>query len=393
MGLGRVCDRLSNCQGCSECYGRGPRIPWADANDTTAEWICPTLDQFKVLSHTARGKQFLAMEVAQGDLPVTDDLIQIFYSDPGCGLCTSICPQLSLDFLKAMREEIAERGLLPEPNRKLDLNIRERHNIFGSPPERRANWARGLKLSKKGETLYFAGCYASYRQPSSAQAAVKILRACGVETAYLAEDEWCCGLHPAWSSQRNIEVEMAYHNLEKILESGAQRVVFSCAGCYSSFKTRYREIAKLDFEIMHMAELLVELLHNGRLQMPHGHKKKVTYHDPCHLGRGHLGKNSEVYMVPRELLKSMDSVELIEMAFNSRWSYCCGGGAGVVSAAYPNVTKSMSRKRLKEAKEAASILLTTCPRCIENLTDTAKEQHLNISVKDLTSFLAEEMGI
>jgi len=393
MGLARVKDRLYHCEGCSQCYGRGPRIPWADAMDTTPEWICPALDQFKMLSYTARGKQYLAKEVSSGDLPITDALIQIFYSDPGCGLCASICPQPSLEILKAMREEIAERGLLPEPNRKLDQNIKERNNIFGAQTNRRGDWAKEFELPKVGKTLYFAGCYASYRQPDTAKAVVKILRAVGIDVAYLAEEEWCCGLHSGWSSQRDIEAEMAQHNLERIKNSGAERAVFSCAGCYRTFKMDYPQIEKYDFEAIHVVELLAELIHDGKLRLPRGSKKKVTYHDPCHLGREHLGRGVEVYREPREVIKSISGVELVEMELNGRWSYCCGGGASVVSAAYPEVTRFMSRKRLLEAKKVSSILLTTCPRCIENFRSAAREDGLDISIQDLACFLAEGMGL
>jgi Fe-S oxidoreductase len=186
---------------------------------------------------------------------------------------------------------------------------------------------------------------------------------------------------------------MAQHNLEMIKNSGAERVVFSCAGCYSTFKTDYSQIENYDFEAMHVVELLAELIRDGKLQLPQGSEKKVTYHDPCHLGRDHLGRGVEVYREPREVIRSIPGVQLEEMELKGRWSYCCGGGASVVSAAYPEVTSLMSRKRLLEAQEASSILLTTCPRCIENFRSAARKEDLDISIHDLTCFLVEVMGL
>src|SRR4030042_937959 len=185
-GLERVKDHLTRCNACTECYGRGPLIPYVNGADSVP-WICPILDQFKFLSYSPRSQQALARAVAYGHLTPDESVKKVFYSCTTCGICDTICPRPLLDTVRAMRETIRKDypALYPESMLKRGENIKRKHNFFGGNEEARGRWATDLDLKGKGDLLYFAGCYASYRPPETAQAVIRLLRKAGLKVAIL----------------------------------------------------------------------------------------------------------------------------------------------------------------------------------------------------------------
>ena len=384
---------LDRCYAESTCYGRGSLVPFAHGLQPVDDWICPVLDYAGFFSYTPRSKLFLAREVLAGNMQIDEQLVRIFYSCPDCGSCDTLCPLPHLEISRAMKERIAEEGYIPEPNRKLNDNLRQNQNLFGAPNANRARWAKGLQIPKQGKVLYFAGCYHSYRQPETARAVIKILRAAGIDAAFLAGDEWCCGLHAGFSGDRDLEREMANHNIKVIERCGAEKVVFSCPSCYRTFRTDYPQLSNYSFQVMHIVEVLSELLKEGKIEInSKGEQEvtKVTYHDPCHMGKHHLGRGFNLYKAPRDVIMSIPGVEFLEMQRHGLWADCCGGGSSVVSSAYPKVTKYLSQKRLSQVQEDVA-LLTTCPRCVENLRRSAKDLNRNLVVADLVSFVGERI--
>ena len=252
----------------------------------------------------------------------------------------------------------------PEPIRKIDTRVQERHNTFGARAKR-SEWAEGLGLPAKGELLYFAGCYASYPQTEIARATVAILRKAGLNPAYLAEGEWCCGVTQFHDGSAALAVDMARHNIEMIKSSGARSVVTGCAECYKSLKLEYPAVlGDLPFEVLHISELLAGLLGEGRIslekELP---EKKITYHDPCHLGR-----YCHVFEPPRSMIRAMPGVELMEMKRHHDYAWCCGHGADMVNSVQPGLASDIAQDRMAEAKESgAKAVITACPRCVQGL--------------------------
>ena len=115
-GLERVKEQLTRCIACTECYGRGPLIPYTDSVDPVPSWICPILDQFKFIAYTARSQQALARKVAYGHITPEESIKKVFYSCTTCGICNTICPRPLVDTVRAMREHIKAEcpGLYPE---------------------------------------------------------------------------------------------------------------------------------------------------------------------------------------------------------------------------------------------------------------------------------------
>ena len=314
----------------------------------------------------------------------------------GCKRCDVACGKTDaqgnkvIDECKitiAMREEIVKAGLEPEVLKKIDRTIDESHNPFGMPAARRNKWAEGMDLPASGDTVYFAGCYASLRCTKIAKATVGVLKAAGVDVAYLGEDEWCCGVPQLNDGNTELAERIIAHNVEALKASGCKRVVTSCAGCFHALKSDYTEIyGELPFEVVHTSELIAQLIEEGKLEFSDEVSETVTYHDPCHLGR-HEG----VYDAPRAILNAIPGVELREMPMNREAAWCCGGGS-IVSNVFPELTEAVSEDRVKEAKTTeAGMIISACPSCENNLSTEARKQ--GIKVEDINVLAARALGL
>ncbi len=388
MGLERVRGELFRCISCSECYGRGPNIPFKDAANATPYWTCPILEKFGFLTYSPQGLMFIADKVYYKNFPISEDLIPIYYSCVSCNRCGTQCTRPFLDVFRAMKEEMALKGMgPPQEVRKANENIRVAHNFMGAKPAARTEWAKGLNLPRKGEVVFFAGCYGSFRNPKISQGAVEVLRAAGIDVAYMGEEEWCCGMMSGWSGQPEIEREMARHNVDVLREMGARTVVIACAEGYRTFIKDYPEITgPLPFKVLHTSQLVSTLLKEGRLKLKRELREKVTYHDPCFLGR-----HCHEYDAPRSLIRAIPGIELLEMEHQGLFADCCGSGAGVTGMSYPQLERQDAGRRLREASRLAQKIVTSCPRCMETLNRSAREMKSETQAIDLMELVRQAL--
>jgi len=160
--------------------------------------VCPIREKLGFESYNARGRLKIARAILEGKFNYNSELVDRLYTCLLCGNCKVHCDPHSINIMaitRAMREDAVNMGLAPpEPLKQVDLNVRERHNVFGEAASKKTNWTKGLNIPKKGKTVYFAGCYASYRQLQTARATIAVLESAGINVAYLGEDEWCCGI-------------------------------------------------------------------------------------------------------------------------------------------------------------------------------------------------------
>jgi heterodisulfide reductase subunit D len=159
-------------------------------------------------------------------------------------------------------------------------------------------------------------------------------------------------------------------------------MVTSCAGCFKTIKEDYPKTGKLNFKVLHTVEFIIELIQAGKLNLKNEVKLKVTYHDPCHLGR-----HSGVYDAPRKLLTMIPGIELVEMERNRENSRCCGAGGGLKSG-YPDIQNKISQTRIKEAEATgATELVSACPFCYQGLQVGIQALESKLTMRDITDLV------
>jgi len=283
-----------------------------------------------------------------------------------------------------LRAELVEKGFTRPEHDAFTKRIEEVHNPYGEPHEERMKWLPPeVKVAEKADVAYFVGCTTAYRRPEIADATVKILDAAGVNFMTLHPEEWCCGSPALRVGRKDLFLTLAKHNIEALRKTGVKRVVTSCAGCYRTLSQDYPEfVGELPFKILHTSELMAELIKEGRLKLTREVPETVTYHDPCHLGR-HTG----TYEQPREVLKSIPSIKIVEMPRNRETALCCGAGGGV-KAGFPDFAMQAALERVKEAHEVgATAIVSACPFCAHNLKDAIRKSASPLKFYDLTELV------
>jgi len=218
-----------------------------------------------------------------------------------------------------------------------------------------------------------------------AQATVEILKKAGVSFGILGKEENCCGESIRKTGDEEMFVTLAKANIKTFIDHGVKRILVSSPHCYHTFKNEYPEFM-VHFEIVHITQFLFELIREGRLKIKKDVMRKITYHDPCYLGR-HNG----IYDEPREVLKQVPGLELVEMEETREDALCCGGGAGRIWMEVPKGER-FSDIRLKQAVDAgAEELVTACPYCITNFEDSRITMEYDdvLTVKDITEVILE----
>lgn len=378
---------------CGACYYHGPIIPHNWLELPPDEWApplrkCPSFDYFKFKAYSGVGRGDLASIVYDNkDFPITDDLMEVLYTCTGCGMCSEICYKLRpLTAILAIREELVKRGgRLPNPLAEIDERIEQTGNYFSA--KRLPKIMNGLPA--KGEDLYFAGCVVRFQRPEVARASVKVLNAAGINAGHLGPDEKCCGLVPGHDGNTAILESIASRNMEAFKKSGVKRLIVSCAHCYKTLKVDYRLIfGDLPFEVVHVAELFSQLIDQKKIKLIKPPVKKITYHDPCFLGR-----YFHVVDEPRKIFYSIPGLEVAEMERHGKWSYCCGSGTKITSACYPEFTAAISNERLEEGKAAAKTVVTACSTCYSHMDKMARRGKMELEIIDLPVLVARAMNI
>jgi Fe-S oxidoreductase len=368
--------------------------------------ICPSGARYKFDAYFAQGRLDIARAIIEGELENSEKLLHIVYACTLCGACDYICGRVKemnpTRVIEALRTKLVKDGKGPMPEHKrFAESIERNYNPYGEPHAQRLKWLSEQKLStKKPDVLYFVGCTSAYRRPEIAQATVKVLNAAGIQFEILHPDEWCCGSPLYRTGQIDLAKKMTHHNIEAINKSGADKVITSCAGCYRALKVDYPEIGatRVRPEVVHSVEYIDQLVKDGRLELTKKINLKVTYHDPCHLGRhsysGIIGTGQfGVYQPPRDLLRRVPGVNLVEMERIKDDAFCCGAGGGVKSA-FPDFATWTAAERIEEAKATgADVIASCCPFCKTNLAETAEKKMEKMKVLDVTEIVARTVKI
>ncbi len=312
-----------------------------------------------------------------------------------CGKCPQECPRdvRQIDDVVAMRRIATEYGVsstLLKPVRSASACLAAEGNPLVQERSKRADWTEGLDVkpfTEEMEILYFPCCYVCYdkRLKEVATATVRILNKAGVEFGILGTQENCCGESIRKTGNEEIFKSLARENIKTFIDNGVKKILVSSPHCYHTLKNEYPEF-KANFEVVHITQYLHELISEGRLQVSKGYEKKVTYHDPCYLGR-HNG----IYDEPREVLGKIPGLELSEMAEIREEGLCCGMGGGRIWID-TKMDERFSNIRVEEAVAmGAEVLVTSCPYCIDALEESRSGLNYEdaIQVKDITEILQE----
>ncbi len=329
---------------------------------------CPVFLQSGRESTIARGRIQQAYSMMLGrDVP-GEDIAGAFFTCTTCNLCQSVCPSgiKVTNVIQGIRASLAERGLLPEAHRRAVENVLECGNPFGEPREKRGDlYPRTFAPSDDPEVLLFLGCVASYQEFRIPPAIVELLNATGVSYTALGEGEECCGFLDYLVGQ-GFEEAMA-RNKAAIDASGAEIVVATCAGCYRAMADIYpRVLDGWDHRVVHAVEFLGGLVRGGRLELK-PFPRRVAYHDPCDLAR-----HMKLVDPPRDLLKAVPDLELVEFRKSGASASCCGGGGGL-KGFRNEMSMDIALSRMREAAEVgAEVVVSACPTCKDNLAQAAR---------------------
>lgn len=310
-----------------------------------------------------------------------------------CGKCPQRCPRdvKQIESGIALRRLASQYGVfhtVARPLRSVGASLAGVGNPLGEEREKRADWAKDLSVKtfdEETEYLYFPGCYLCYdaRLKKVAAATVNILKTAGVDFGILGTEENCCGESIRKTGNEQVFKRLAKENIKAFVENGVHKILVSSPHCFHTFKNEYPEF-NARFEVIHMSQFLLQLVEEGRITPKSEFTKKVTYHDPCYLGR-----HNNVFEEPREVLGSIPGLQLVEMAESRKDSLCCGGGGGRIWMDTPTEER-FSHLRLQQVSQVgAEVLVTACPYCIINFEDSrlTMENSEAIQIMDITEVI------
>jgi len=394
--LHRYRDEAWKCLRCGLCRMVNPE------HVKSPKWSnqCPSGTRFLFEAYFGSGKQEMvrALTANPPELVMDSRLQHIIYTCVLCGACQQTCNCTKdlepCNASVALREHAVREGWGPLPEHEpLIKSILNYDNPWLQPRAARAKWAtrgdRKVKVKdaskEQVEVLYYPGCTASYDPgiQNVARDVVRLLDASRVDFGILGKEEICCGSTILRVGDRENFEGVRAKNMARLNKTRAKRIVSACAGCYSTLKNEYGE--GLEPEVMHIVEFIDELIQDGRLKPDRPVNRKVTYHDPCHIGR-YCG----VYDAPRRILKSIPGIEFREMERIREWAWCCAAGGGVRTAFPEKMAGWAAGLRLEEAIDTgADTLVSACPFCEQNLGETAKAKTLDLEVVDIMKILSD----
>lgn len=414
------------CNRCSYCK----YIPQLLINEERFSYSCPSISKYNFHAYSGGGKVILACGLMENRFEYTPEVMKIVYNCNMCGACDIACKSNNagniepLNIMRELRIQCMKNGCIPDRHKKIVEDLKNYRNPYAENQEKRGDWAIGMDLKDLGNidhanVLYYVGCTTSFRIPELARATAEVLQKAGVDFGILGKNEICCASTAEKIGNEQLWEEYALENIEYFNSLGISEIVTSCAGCYGMMKVHYEWLKKeMNFKVYHITEYIEKLIKEGKIKFSNKIPLKITYHDPCHLGRlaepnmpwvGEEKKvmgqliitdppkkvnwgNTGVFDPPRNILKQIPGMELVEMERIREYAYCCGAGGGV-KAAYPDLADFAGNERIHEAQSTnAEALVTSCPFCEINLGDTNQKMGNKLKIFDVVELINKAMG-
>jgi heterodisulfide reductase subunit D len=366
--------------------------------------VCPVMGVTQNENHspTAFHANVVAME--QGLLNVAD-VADDYVHCTQCGACELRCPNTLMagefyrartrttDVVKAMRAFAVDQGV-EQPNWKrwVEATV-ERGNepVLDVPVEQEhvRDWADGLDLPVGGSTILFVDCEAAFYRTSLPRAVAQVLQLGGVEFGLMRE-QWCCGGPALEMGYVDHSRALAEHNVADWKAVGAERLITVEPHDYLHFTEDYPRYFGDDFdlEVVHILDVVAELLRDGRLEFTVPVERVATYHDPCR-----LNKRKGIHRAPREILRAIPGLDFRDVDHVTQWSYCSGGGGGL-PIEKPELTAAISGQRLDRAAELdVDLLVSACVWSERPLAAAGEAKQPAIEVRDIMELVAEAAGL
>lgn len=341
---------------------------------------CPVYQAMKIKTLCMKGRNRTMLGLLQGKFEITPAVVEAAFECTMCGNCDRWCALKNTEHTRAFREYLLKHGYAPmKEHASLAASIKNYGNPWFQPRSARNRWTKGLNIPKAApgqqDVLFFAGCTSAVNKAlvPGLVASAKLLQKAGIRFATMNQDEPCCGSTLLRIGQTEAYEELAKKNVERFESLGIKRIVTACPGCYVTLKKGIEDRGS-KIQVVHIAQEVAHLVKEGKIPVTRS-TERVTYHDPCHLGR--LGG---VFEEPRTIVSA--AADLVEMPNNRYESRCCGAGAGLQSA-FPKLSKDLAAKRVAEAKATgATTIVTSCPFC-----ETQLQTVPGIKVIDLMELL------
>ena len=406
------------CAKCSICKF----IPLEKMKGFQPANVCPSISRYNFNAYSGGGRVNIGVAMLDNRLEYTDKLLHIVYNCQMCGGCDVSCKYaMDMEVLEPIYEfriRCVEEGHANPALDRVINSLRKQGTMVPGAKAKRGEWAEGLGLKdftrQKTKVAYHVGCLTSFDKNMwpVAKATVNLLEKAGVDFGIGRESESCCGGRAYQMGYQQDFIRQAQNNMALFKQCGVETVVTACSDSYHAFKVLYDKFGlKGDLEVLHITEYLDRLIKEGRLKPRKKVAMKVTYHDPCHLGR--LGEpyihwegkeipgfqrrfsppkelrrgTYGIYEPPRDVLKSIPSLKLAEMDRIKEYAWCCGAGGGV-NESNPDFARWTANERIAEAESTgAEAIVTACPWCVKNFNDAIKESGSSLKVYDVVELL------
>lgn len=381
--------QMDACTGCSICADVCPAV------SATLDRQLSGIYRLEVLRRIMRSRKGIFSNFFLNRRPSEDELKHFsgtVYRCTLCGRCQEVCPSgISLKGLwLSLRQDLVHSSNFPEEVGIILKNITMSHNVFNEDNEERADWTDDLQerpdhgyIKDKADVVYFTGCVSAYFPMAQRipMALVEILRSAGVDFTLLGHEEWCCGFPLMTAGLHDHINDVIEHNMGAVRQKGARRVIFACPSCYRMWKEYYPP----EFEILHVTQFLKTLISSGRLHLKNL-DMTVTYHDPCDLGRG-----SHEYEAPRDVIRSITGIKLVEMEHNRENCVCCGGG-GSLEIFDPDLSSGIAGIKIDEVmKTGAQAVVTSCQQCVRVMNSYVRRNKMDMDVLDIVQLIQKAL--
>ncbi len=311
-----------------------------------------------------------------------------------CRACMEMCPVYveQMEIIGEMRRGLIESGETPPDVRDFLQNIQKQKNPWGEGKFKRDQWIKkseieipAVKENPEFEWLWFVGCAHSFdnRNIPVARKLARLLNDLEINYAVLGREEGCCGNDVRRVGEEGLFQVLMEENMQTFEKYGVERLFATSPHCYNTFKNEYG-----GYEVKFILEILYDAIKSGKLELKYPINKRVTFHDPCYLGR-----YNGMYDLPREILKAIPGIELVEMPRNRERSFCCGAGGGNLVREYPGEDRPNNIRAREAASTNAEILAVACPFCMIMLEDGVKAEKLDdrIQVLDVIELVYESV--